>query len=88
MITKGEKFEEKLEEAVLTRRLEGIRNWAARMTNGSLQTRWLRAFFTKAQVRLENKHYAQRRQLMEYEKIWDKMKKEMGLDPVLDWKQL
>jgi hypothetical protein len=25
---------------------------------------------------------------MEYEKIWDKMKKEMGLDPVLDWKQL
>jgi preprotein translocase subunit SecA len=88
MITKGEKFEEKLEEAVLTRRLEGIRNWAARMTNGGLQKRWLRAFFTKAQVRLENKHYAQRRQLMEYEKIWDKMKKEMGLDPVLDWKQL
>jgi len=88
MITKGEKFEEKLEEAVLTRRLESIRNWAARMTNGSLQKRWLRSFFTKAQVRLENKHYAQRRQLMEYEKIWDKMKKEMGLDPVLDWKQL
>jgi preprotein translocase subunit SecA len=88
MITKGEKFEEKLEEAVLTRRLEGIRNWAARMTNGALQKRWLRKFFTKAQVRLENKHYAQRRQLMEYEKIWDKMKKEMGLDPVLDWKQL
>jgi preprotein translocase subunit SecA len=88
MITKGEKFEEKLEEAVLTRRLERIRNWASRMTNGSLQKRWLRSFFTKAQVRLENKHYAQRRQLMEYEKIWDKMKKEMGLDPVLDWKQL
>jgi preprotein translocase subunit SecA len=88
MITKGEKFEEKIEEAVLTRRLESIRNWAARMTNGSLQKRWLRKFFTKAQMRLENKHYAQRRQLMEYEKIWDKMKKEMGLDPVLDWKQL
>ena len=30
----------------------------------------------------------QRRHLMEYEKVWDKMKKEMGLDPVLDWKQL
>jgi preprotein translocase subunit SecA len=88
MISKGEKFEEKLEEAVLTRRLERYRSWAARATNGSLQKRWLRRFFTTTQIRLENKHYAQRRQLMEFEKIWDKMKKEMGLDPVLDWKQL
>ncbi len=88
MIAKGEKIEEKLEEAVLTRRLERLRNWAARVAQSALQTQSLRRFFTKAQVRLENKHYAQRRQLMEYEKIWDKMKKDMGLDPVLDWKQL
>jgi preprotein translocase subunit SecA len=88
MISKGEKFEEKLEEAVLTRRLERYRTWATGRSNGALQRHWLRRFFTTTQIRLENKHYAQRRQLMEYEKIWDKMKKEMGLDPVLDWKQL
>jgi preprotein translocase subunit SecA len=88
MITKGEKIEEKLEEAVLTRRLERIRAWAARVPQRSLQRRWLRKFFAAAQIRLENQHYRQRRQLMEYEKIWDKMKKDMGLDPVLDWKQL
>ncbi|MBI3467677.1 MAG: preprotein translocase subunit SecA [Planctomycetes bacterium] len=88
MITKGEKLEEKLEEAVLTRRLERLRAWAARMAHTALQTSSMRSFFTNAQVRLENQHYRQRRQLMEYEKVWDKMKKEMGIDPVLDWKQL
>jgi preprotein translocase subunit SecA len=88
MITKGEKFEEKVEEAVLTRRLERLRAWAARAAHAALQTASLRRFFRNAQVRLENQHYRQRRHLMEYEKVWDKMKKEMGLDPVLDWKQL
>jgi preprotein translocase subunit SecA len=88
LITKGEKLEERLEEHVQTRRLERVRNWAARASHAAMQTGWLRRFFTNAQVRLENQHYRQRRQLLEVEKIWDKMKKDMGLDPVLDWKQL
>jgi len=88
MISKGEKFEEKVEEHVLTRRLERIRAWADRVSQPQLQARSVRNFFRKAQTRLENQHYRQRRHLMEIEKVWDKMKKDMGLDPVLDWKQL
>jgi preprotein translocase subunit SecA len=88
LITKGEKLEERLEEHVQTRRLERVRNWAARASHTAMQRGWLRRFFTNSQIRLENQHYRQRRQLLEVEKIWDKMKKDMGLDPVLDWKQL
>ena len=88
MITKGEKIEEKLHEAVATRRLERVRAWANRVSHATLQSRYMRNVFTSAQKRLERDHYRQRRQLMEYEKIWNKMKTEMGLDPVLDWKQL
>jgi preprotein translocase subunit SecA len=88
LIAKGEKLEEKLQEAVATRRLERLRAWAGRVSHSALQTRSMRKYFVSTQKRLENQHYRQRRQLMEYEKIWDKIKKEMGLDPVLDWKQL
>ena len=88
MIKKGEKLEEKMDEWRETRRLERIRARALRAPQSALQSRWARKVFVDAQRRLERDHYRQRRHLMEYEKICDKMKKDMGLDPVLDWKEL
>ncbi|MFQ5927756.1 MAG: preprotein translocase subunit SecA, partial [Terriglobia bacterium] len=88
MIAKGEKIEDKLQAAVAMRRLTRLRDWAARVPHSTLQSRKMRRFFTSTQKRIERDHYRQRRQLMEYEKIWNKMKKEMGLDPALDWKEL
>jgi len=88
MIVKGDKVEEKFMETVQKKRLEKLRRWAAKQPHEKLQKRWLRRFFTKTQKRIERAHFRQRRQLMEIEKLWDKMKKEMGLDPALDWREL
>jgi len=88
MIVRGDKIEEKFMETVQKRRLAKLRAWAAKQPHHKLQTRWLRNFFTKTQKRIERAHFRQRRQVMEIEKLYDKMKKEMGLDPVLDWREL
>jgi preprotein translocase subunit SecA len=88
LIASGERFEDKFVEQAAKARLERLRRWAETVPNAALQRHSLQRFFRNAQRRVENQHFRQRRQLMEIEKAWNEMKKNMGLDPAMDWKQL
>ncbi len=88
LIASGERIEDKMQAEVARRRLERLRRWARSVPNERLQTRAMLRVFYRAQRRLERLYYNQRRQLMEIEKRWDEIKEQVGLDPVLDWRQL
>ena len=88
LITKGERVEDRMQAEFMRRRLEKLRRWARSVPNHRLQRRWLLRVFERAQRRIERLYYNQRRQLMEIEKRWDEIKEQVGLDPVLDWREL
>ncbi|HVW01570.1 MAG TPA: translocase [Planctomycetaceae bacterium] len=60
------------------------RLWLKAFKGGTGRRDGLRRVFVKAQQRVERKHYKERVQLMNFEKLRNEMQEKMGLDPFLN----